>query len=279
MITESLAHGLAGHHLRRLRDRCDLARERAFRTVHSSDRVRTGKGARRLLAEIGTEFATTAWAGRQAQDRHGTYAAWLVPSADSDSLAICCISLRIPVGTGAEIKHKPWMIVPRHAIARGHQRLDDADWGTIQSELRVVALHSPAISVLSRALGLRQFAIPAIHGLLIGDVDEDMLVAKTFIVPPLSRRWNTVLDAWLRFEQRSCTAWTEAIELYALDQTTPTLKDALGALAEEMSSCTFLQSAHEPGPDVVGDLWEAAREQAHQRHERDEALPVSTDPA
>ena len=243
-ITDTLAHGLAGHHLRRLRDRCDLARERAFRTVHSSDRVRTGKGARRLLAEIGTEFAATAWAERQALDRHGTYAAWLVPSADSDSLAICCISLRIPVGTGAEIQHTPWMIVPRHAIARGHQRLGDADWGTIQSELRVVALHSPAIAVLSRALHLRQFAIPAIHGLLIGDVGEDMLVAKTFIVPPLSRRWNTVLDARAALRAAQLRRMTEA---NSMPSTIPRrYQGCAGRTAEELSSCTFCRAPTSP---------------------------------
>ena len=264
LITDTHAHGLAGHDLRLLRDRCRNARDGAFRKLRETDPVTTGKGARRLLAKIGQSFAPTAWAQRVHTDRRGTYAAWLVPVAGADEIAVCCVSLRMSVKAPAEIRQWPWMIVPKHAIARSHQRLADADWAAIQSELHVVALHAAAVQILSIALGLKRFAIPAIHGLLIGDVEEEVLRAKTFIVPPLTRRWGAVLDAWLRFEQRGSPEWTRAIEDLALDHPTPVLEETLSALGEELSAPEFgfLRRPHEPGPDVVGDLWEAARAQA-----------------
>lgn len=271
VITDIHAHGLAGHDLRLLRDRCRSAHDGAFRTVRETDRVTTGKGARRLLATVAGSYGPLAWAKRESKDRRGTYAAWLVPIADADSIAVCCASLKIPVGAGAELRQWPWMIVPKHAIARGHQRLRNIDWASVQSELTVVAQHASAVLLLSLVAGLKQFAIPAIHGLLIGDVDENVLRARTFIVPPHSKRWRKVLDAWLRFEQRSSASWTHAINDAALDHQTPPLSDALAALGEELSDCDFLRRPHEPGTDVKGDLWEAARAQA----ERDTAPTVA----
>jgi hypothetical protein len=98
------------------------------------------------------------------------------------------------------------------------------------------------------------------------------LRATTFIVPPFSKRWGAVLDAWIRFEQRSSPEWTRAIEDLALDHVTPALGEALEALGAELSApeCEFLLRPHEPAPDVVGDLWEAARAQQtrDQVHER-----------
>ena len=234
----------------------------AFRTVRETARVKTGKGARRLLATVDASYAPMAWAKRRATDRRGTYAAWLVPMADADSIAVCCASLTIMAGASAELRQWPWMIVPKHAIARGHQRLRDTDWASVQSELRVVAQHAGAVLLLSLALGHRQFAIPAIHGLLIGDVTENVLRARTFIVPPFSKRWGQALDAWLKFEHRSSAAWSEAINDAALDHQTPALGEALTELGKELAGCGFLARGHEPGPDISGDLWEAAKSQA-----------------
>ena len=272
LITDTHAHGLAGHDLRLLRDRCRGATAGAFRQVRESYPVKTAKGARRRIAAIGRGLDRTAWAHSARTDRQGTYAAWLTPEASADTIAVCCVSLRMRAGAPSELRQWPWMIVPRHAIARGHQRLGDADWAGVQSELRVVAVLAAAVELLSRAMGLCQFAIPAIHGLLIGEVAEDALRATTFIVPPFSKRWGAVLDAWIRFEQRSSPEWTRAIEDLALDHVTPALGEALEALGAELGApeCEFLRRPHEPGPDVVGDLWEAARAQQtrDQVHER-----------
>ncbi|MBM5810667.1 MAG: hypothetical protein FJ191_01685 [Gammaproteobacteria bacterium] len=261
-ITDTHAHGLARSDLRGLRDRCRNARDGAFRKVRETEWIRTGKRARRMLEEVDRGYATTAWARWAATDRHGTYASWLLPNTEGDALAVCCVTLNIPIGAGAVIRQWPWMIIPAHAIARGHQRLRAPDWAEVQSELRVAALHASAVLLVSQALGLSQFAIPAIHGLLIGDVEDEVLRARTFIVPPLSQRWGSVLDAWLRFEHGGCPAWTEAIEQIALDRETAELQPALVALAGELDRFEFLRREHEPGPDVVGDLWEAARQQA-----------------
>jgi len=262
VITDIHAHGLAGHDLRLLRDRCRSAHEGAFRTVRETQHITTGKGARRLLATVDASVGPMAWLRRAHTDRRGTYAAWLVPMTDAESIAVCCVSLKIPVGAGAELRQWPWMIVPKHAIARGHQRLRDADWTAVQSELAVVAAHAGAVLLLSLTAGFRQFAIPAIHGLLIGDVEDDVLRARTFIVPPFSRKWGAVLDAWVKFEHRGSAAWTKAINDAALDHEVPALHDALAALDRELADFEFLRRPHEPGPDVAGDLWEAARAQA-----------------
>ena len=261
VITDRHAHGLARHDLHELRERCRRASEGAFRKFNASDAITTGKGARRVIAKVDHSFEGTAWACRAHTDRHGTYAAWLVPLVGEDEIAVCCVSLRMPVGAGVRLRQWPWLIVPKHAIARGHQRLRDADWLAVQSELREAAMQAAAVLLVSMQLGLRQFAIPAVRGLLIGEVGEVCLQGKTFIVPPFSRRWGSVLDAWVRFEQHLPKEVSTAIEDLALDHETPEHEAAVAALAKELADLDFLREPHEPGEDIVGDLWEAARAQ------------------
>ena len=159
-ITDRHADGLARHDLRELRERCRRASDGAFREFNESACITTAKGARRHIANIGRNLAATAWAHGQHADRHGTYAGWLVPVPSEDEIAVCCVGLRMPVGGAARIRQWPWLVVPKHAIARGHQRLQDADWLAVQSELREAAMQAAAVQVLSMALGLKQFAIP-----------------------------------------------------------------------------------------------------------------------
>ena len=255
------AHGLARHDLRVLRDRCRRASNGAFRTFNESHRIRTAKGARRLIANIGRSYAATAWAHEVWRDRHGTYAGWLVPVVDADTIAVCCLSIRMHAGASAQLRRWPWLVVPKHAIARGHQRLRDSDWRAIQSELREAALQAAAVQILSMALGLKQFAIPAVRGLVIGDVGEHCLHGKTFIVPPYSRRWASVMDAWLRYQAHVSAAGNLAIEAIALDRELPELQNTVAALAEELEPFEFLREPYVAGEDRVGDLWQAAREQ------------------
>jgi hypothetical protein len=260
-ITDRHANGLAGHHLRQLREKCQAASDAAFRKFRKTGPVTTAKGARRRLAVVGKSYDRVAWLHRAQVDRRGTYAAWLVPLADNESIALCRATLTMPANTAATLEQRPLMIVPKHAIARSHQRLQVTDWTSIQAELRTVALYAVAVHAISTGLGMKHFAIPAVHGLVLGDVTENILVGKTFIVPPLANRWNLVLNAWLRFEQRSSVPWMRAIEDLALGFDSSVLPEVLGALWEELESCDFLRKPYQPGNDRVGDLWEAARRQ------------------
>ena len=260
-ISDRHAHGLARHDLRLLRERCRRASDGAFRTFNESSGIATAKGARRLIAKIGRSYQDTAWAHGEHRDRHGTYAGWLVPLVDEESIAVCCVSLRMLADAPARLRQFPWLVVPKHAIARGHQRLRDADWLSVQSELREAAVQAAAVQVLSMAIGLKQFAIPALHGLLIGEVGESCLFGKTFIVPPYSRRWSGVFDAWVRFQAHLSAPGYRAIEKIALDHELPELHATVMALAGELEPFEFLREPYAPGEDRVGDLWEAAREQ------------------
>ncbi len=255
------AQGLARHDLRILRERCRRASDGAFRTVNESQGVATSKGARRLIATVDRSYADTAWARQEHRDRRGTYAGWLVPIVDEDSIAVCCVSLKAEVRSPVRLRRWPWLVVPKHAIARGHQRLRDADWRAIQSELREAAMQAAVVQILSMALGLKQFAIPALHGLVIGDVGEHCLHGKTFIVPPYSRRWGDVFDAWVRFQAHLSPEGAQAIEAMALDHELPALQPTCMALAEELDAFDFLREPYALGRDPVGDLWEAARDQ------------------
>lgn len=260
-ITDRHANGLAGHHLRQLREKCQAASDTAFRIFRKTGPVTTAKGARRRLAVVGKSYDRVAWLHRTLVDRRGTHAAWLVPLADNDSIAVCRATLTMPAGACARLEQRPLMIVPKHAIARGHQRLRVTDWTSIQDELKTVALYAVAVHAISTGLGMKHFAIPAVHGLVLGDVTENILVGKTFIVPPLANRWNLVLNAWLRFEQRSSALWMQAIEDLALGFESAELPEVLGTLSEELEGCEFLRKPYQPGNDLVGDLWEAARRQ------------------
>jgi hypothetical protein len=260
-ISDRHAHGLARHDLRVLRDRCRRASDGAFRTFNESSGITTAKGARRLVAKVDRSYAGTTWARKVRSDRQGTYAGWLTPVVDQDNIAVCCVSLRVYANSPARLRQWPWLVVPKHAIARGHQRLRDSDWRAVQSELRAAALQAALVQVLSMAIGLKQFAIPALHGLVIGDVGEHCLHGRTFIVPPYSRRWGDVFDAWVRFQEHLPAAGARAIEAIALDHELPELEATCEALARELEPFEFLREAYAPGRDRVGDLWESAREQ------------------
>jgi len=255
------AQGLARHDLRLLHERCRRASAGAFRSFNESLGITTAKGARRLIAKIDQSYAGTTWARRVRSDRHGTYAGWLTPVVDADNIAVCCVSLCVYSRAPARLRQWPWLVVPKHAIARSHQRLRDSDWRAVQSELRAAAMQAAAVQVLSMALGLKQFAIPALHGLLIGEVGKHSLRGKTFIVPPYSRRWGDVFDAWVRFQAHLPAAGSRAIEEIALDHELPELHETCMALADEFAPFEFLKEPYAPGRDRVGDLWQAAREQ------------------
>ncbi len=276
-ITDRHANGLAGHDLRQLREKCGAAAEAAFHKFRTTGAVTTAKGARRRLAVIDKSYGPVAWHQSAKVDRHGTNAAWLVPLVDDDSIAVCRATLTMPAGDRARLEQRPLMVVPKHAIARSHQRLRVTDWTAVQAELRTVALYAVAVHAISTGLGMKQFAIPAVRGLVLGDVGEDILVGKTFIVPPLADRWNLVLNAWLRFEQRSSARWMRAIEDLALGFESRELPNVLEALAEELAACEFLRKPYQRGNDRVGDLWEAARrEQA--THVVHDPSPAANDP-
>jgi hypothetical protein len=255
------AHGLARHDLRQLRERCRRANDGAFAHFDATTRIRTTKGARRLIAKIDAGYGATAWARTARRDRRGTYAGWLVPVVDEETIAVCCLSLRMPAGRAPELHRWPWITVSKHVIARGHQRLRDSDWLAMQAELREAAMHAAVVRVLSMAQGFRQFAIPVPHGLVIGDVGDRCLRGRTFIVPPYSRRWGDVLDAWVRFQAHLPPEGMRAIEALALDEQTPALEETVEALARELEPFEFLREEYVPGRDSVGELWDAARRQ------------------
>ena len=111
-FTDRHAHGLARQDLRALRDSCRRAKEGAIRTINESQRIRTAKGARRLMAKVDRSYAGTAWARQDHSDRHGTYASWLVPVVDEESIAVCCVSLRMQARSSASLRQWPWLVVP-----------------------------------------------------------------------------------------------------------------------------------------------------------------------
>jgi len=261
-ITDTHAHGLAGHDLRLIAAECRAQKDGAFREFKELPAVATAKGARRQVAQLDGRLGQLAWDRDISKDRHRVKAAWLLRTASDAALSVCCVTLKLHTGGDAQMRQWPWMIIDKHAIARSHQRLGESDWFAIQEELRPVARLSAAVLILSRALGFRQFAIPACRGLLVGDVAEDCLHAKTFITGPMNRRWSSVLDAWIAFEQQSCFEWNAAIEAAALDEVTPQLDAPLAALAEQLRALPFLMREYRRGHDTVGELWQAARRQS-----------------
>jgi hypothetical protein len=163
------------------------------------------------------------------------------------------------------------MIIDKHAIARSHQRLRQTDWTLVQRELKTVGTLAAGVFIVATAIQLKQFAIPAMHGLFVGEVADDCLLAKTYLTAPLSKRWSSVLDAWIRFEQQGSQEWTDAIEAVALHHDSPQLNKPLAALAEQLLLFPFLRTPYQPGVDLVGEFWSAAREQASRSSDRTQA--------
>lgn len=262
-LSDTHAHGIAKYFLRTRAEASMHALARAHREFDRHDLASTRKGIRRLLSLIHRHLGRHAWAQESWTDRHATKGVWLLPEFDRDELTTTRLVIQSHARQLCTWRLHRELTVPLHAIARSHQRLHRVEWERVEQELRICAIHAKAVHIVSRALDFEQFGIPAFNGLLVGDVEETRLRARTYLTPPFSRKYRSLLDVWTRFSLHRGHRGLDDFRAIAFDHDRPDAEALLVRLASELASpeLAFLGTNHEPGNDHVGLMWETARSQ------------------
>lgn len=94
------------------------------------------------------------------------------------------------------------LAIDAHAVARIFQRRRTLAWSDIRDCLAPAAAHAEILFDCYRKVGCRQCAIALEHGLLIGDIEGDLMVMRTFLLADLltGRRLRLYQDLlrWVR---------------------------------------------------------------------------------
>jgi hypothetical protein len=137
-----------------------------------------------------------------------------------------------------------------HALERMFQRINTIDWPVIRDCLASVTHFLCAVGQEYAASGLRQCAIPADLGMLVGQVDDGELILRTFLPDSqLSAKWQTIYDDLRRF----CAENGTAMERAALVPD-PGLRAQLRELIAS-GKHQWLRRAYVPGEDPLEDAW------------------------
>ena len=265
-IDTSLAHGLARRDLRRVTARCAQAEQ-------SIERLRAGwrngcyrrKAAlRRAISGIDRLLAGAAWAHRSYEARRGGFAGWLVPGQAGEAFTVSRYQLVCSAELAYPLTHTTLMLsMDLHAIARGHQRLQQFAWPDLRRELRTAALLAPVVAEVARRRNWRQFALPAGCGLLIGDVDANgQLYARTFVTD-LASRWQAIrtrFDEVLAQCEATLSLDTAGVD-YALGCDSGIASQWRDLWCNVGAGAVFgyLQQAYQPARDRQALAWDAAR--------------------
>lgn len=266
-LTDTHAHGLARHFLASQMKPTHAAFQGALAFFERTRSPRTSKGVRRQLNHIQERLRSHAWFQSSWMTRRETVGVWVLPLIERDQLNVLRITVSSSTTRHGQFKSEILLTIPLHAIARGHQRLHDAEWPAVERELRTCALYAVAVTKVASRLGLVGFGIPAVNGLLVGDIENGHPAAKTFITPPLSVRHAQLLDAWLAFTISRSDEWERQFQALMLGADDPGEVGLINALGNAFthSHLEYLKKPHEPLDDTVGAMWEAAREQMNKQ--------------
>lgn len=263
-LTDTHAHGLARHFLSLQMQATHEAYRAALSEFQEIHPPRTTKGVRRLFRSIESRLSGHAWFQSTWSNRQETTGVWVLPLFKRDQLDVVRVTVSAPTTRRMRWRAHDLLSIHLHAIARGHQRLHESEWPAVEQELRTCVLYANAVAEVAKQRSHLGFGIPALNGLLIGEINDGCPVAKTFITPPLAPRHERLLDAWVAFTISRPDQQMDEFAALMLGAENANQEDLIDALGSALSSrhLDYLKRPHEPMEDPVTALWEAAREQS-----------------
>jgi len=137
-----------------------------------------------------------------------------------------------------------------HALERMFQRINTIGWPEVRECLATAVHFVVAVGQEYCAAGYRQCAIPAEKGMLVGQVDADELILRTFLpASQLSPKWSALYDDLRGFHAESEKSM-EAAVLVSDQQLRADFRRLLAAGAHQ-----WLRRGYVHGEDPLAGAW------------------------
>ena len=137
-----------------------------------------------------------------------------------------------------------------HALERMFQRANTIEWAIIRDCLAGATLFLSAVAAAYVDSGCKKCAIPAVKGMLVGQIADGIIHLRTFLPDSdLSPKWRSLYDELLVFSASNA----EAINSAALAP-----DDVAGRLFGELLKSGrhgWLFQPYVPGHDLMEDAW------------------------
>ncbi len=157
--------------------------------------------------------------------------------------------------------------VDEHAVERLFLRLNTLTLASVADELRDAMLFTLPLTEVAERLSLRQIALPTSKGAFLCHYDPEsrILLAKTWLpADAMGPRWDYVRRA-IRETNEKCGGEEELARLFGTGMKRAIADGdcrAVERLVSSLSKILWLKEEYLPQPDVVGDIWDAAKRQA-----------------
>jgi hypothetical protein len=260
VITTSLASGLAGRSFQQAMTEMYGVLTLSSQISKSQGLPTTPKGARKLLARLLPLVRQVSLVVREDKTRaYGPYITWLTfePAGIDGSIALSKV-IDAPLAGYREIE--PVVRYSKHAVARGHQRLDEVLWDDVRREF---LLSSPFAWFFYRAkerLPIRQAFLPTLNGVFAGKFDTDgRLYMQTYIrIDEASKRWQSAYALVGEAEQAFPSYTIDVLDAITLmRKPTQKLEPVVDWFINRLNDPEFqwLQTDYEARPDPIGEAW------------------------
>jgi hypothetical protein len=270
-IDSKLAHGIARNSFQTIMSFGSGLQNLLLHFHHrNKTQVTTPKGARMMIAQVRRYIITCAfWMAEMETNREGPAIHWLFFLPDSEGDIKLSAARYAPLNRNLLLNSKTLAIIKKHALARAHQRLDEADWQDVLKDLRHASLMLVPMREVARILGNKQIFLTTGDGVLVGEVREDgLLQMNTYLHSDrLSARWQQVaraarecLESFDTDKDGLITKLTNAL----MFDSTHELDDLVATLSQTLSQPRFdwLRDSYQQGEDVQEAIWNSAKAEA-----------------
>lgn len=260
VITTSLASGLAGRSFQQVMAEMCVVFKLSSQITKSHGFPTTPKGARKLLARLLPIVRQVSLVVREGKtNAYGPYMTWLYfePADNNGCIALSKI-IDAPLARYREIE--PIVRYSKHAVARGHQRLDEVLWEDAHREFLSLSFFSWLFYRAKEKLPLRQAFLPALNGVFAGRFDIDgRLYMQTYIrISDASTRWRSAY-ALIREAEQAFPGYAEHIldAIMLMRKPNRKLEPVVDWFSRRLNDPDFqwLQTDYTARPDPIGDAW------------------------
>lgn len=267
-IDSKLAHGLAGNSFRSVMEMSSgVINLLSHLFSRQQTPASTPKGARKLIANAKPYINCVAFQVLEREtNREGPAIHWIFLRPENGAGDLYLDTSRYaPISTICTFDSKKLVIFKKHAIARMHQRLDQATWIEIEVQMRVAMIVLLPMLEATKRLMFKQFFLPTKDGLFVGEVRTDGLPQlNTYLhYDRLSARWQRVCEVIQGFmnlldEEPELLFWLIDGLMTGVD---PKADPSIMWFTEELTrpEYAWLCEPYSPRESMEETIWDAAK--------------------
>jgi len=258
VITSSLANGLASRTFQQVMTEMVAVFILVKQITNRQGLPSTPKGARKLLSKLKPLYEQVSLIVREDETKaYGPYLSWLwfEPAGTDGSISLSKI-VDAPLSRYREIE--PVVRFTKHAVSRGHQRLDAILWSDVQRDFLSSSLFAWLFYRAKERLPIMQAFLPTPNGVFAGEFDADgRLNMLTYIgIENASSRWQMAYGVATELEEIFPEYANQVLDAVVLMRK-PKLDNIIEWITQRLSAPEFhwLQDVYEARPDPVGEAW------------------------